>query len=548
MKKFVNISIMLITVLLLLSCSLLNPFANTPEGGAVEESSPISTEGMSPLAAEVTTAREGWEGTGIASYHIQVQDVSFWYLRIYDIYVEEGAVAASSVSCLPSPIEYHDCSTPDFDAEDYTVPGLFEAARQAALLDTSENQVEITFDASYLYPASIHTDSTTATDSLHTLSVILFEPDTYVGAPVDAGKQYLQHWEVGSRLPQGSLNDMRAIPGGSFWLALDSGLYTYENGYWLLRSSSGVGSILGSDNAGRVWFLPSSGGMVMVYDPAALNWAMYTTSEGWSDAQGFLYHPAGNSDRPVSTADGKAWLALGDAFLRVFDPQQGNFKVMTVAEVGYDPAQEDQLVWLTDVALMPDGSPIVSHCSAVGELYGGQGLRVFGGGAWKNVPETGDTCLTDIEVGPDGTVWAAGMDGIFYLRPGNTVWAKEDLPPWERRQMVSGLDIDAQGERWANIDRQGGASFSGSALAYTRQGEWAVDLDTSFMNVSLGFDRQDGVWLARGSEIMRMQSGSTWQSLDTLDAVFTKLVVDDSGIIWILARQGSDEGLWVLNP
>ena len=59
-----------------------------------------------------------------------------------------------TASCTPAPAEYRECEVRPFDAEDYTVPGLFSRARWLAERGDAQ-WVRIEFDATYGFPIRI---------------------------------------------------------------------------------------------------------------------------------------------------------------------------------------------------------------------------------------------------------------------------------------------------------------------------------------------------------------------------------------------------------
>ena len=107
---------------------------------------------------QISQAERVWQETAIEDYQIKVLVVqSIWHAQSHTITVESGQVVESSASCTPAPMEFKDCQVRDFDAADFTVPGLFAKARDQTELGNNRWSV-ITFNASYGYPNKIAYD------------------------------------------------------------------------------------------------------------------------------------------------------------------------------------------------------------------------------------------------------------------------------------------------------------------------------------------------------------------------------------------------------
>ncbi len=110
------------------------------------------------LLAQVAQQEQEWLEKDIDSYHIVVLHVSsVWHAQTHEITVRAGEVVDQSASCIPAPTENGKCEVRAFDAEEYTVPGLFERARSLAQFDDGE-WTEIEFDPIHGYPTGIWYD------------------------------------------------------------------------------------------------------------------------------------------------------------------------------------------------------------------------------------------------------------------------------------------------------------------------------------------------------------------------------------------------------
>jgi hypothetical protein len=109
----------------------------------------------SPLKQEIAAAQAKWTQHHINDYAIQVAyGQSIFHYQIHVLTVRNGEVVEQSARCQPAPIEGRECKVQPFEADHYTVAGLFSKARDSAELKDSE-YIEITFDESYGFPKSI---------------------------------------------------------------------------------------------------------------------------------------------------------------------------------------------------------------------------------------------------------------------------------------------------------------------------------------------------------------------------------------------------------
>ncbi len=98
---------------------------------------------------------QAWLEQKITSYRIEVLVVrSVWHAQSHQITVRDGQIETATATCIPAPAEAGQCDVEDFDADDYTVAGLF---RQAQTQSQSEYApwVVITYDSRYGFPGHI---------------------------------------------------------------------------------------------------------------------------------------------------------------------------------------------------------------------------------------------------------------------------------------------------------------------------------------------------------------------------------------------------------
>lgn len=124
--------------------------------------------------AEVDRAEAKWQEQGIESYRIEVETASIWHDQYHHITVRDGTVVEESASCNPAPAEYRECEIQAFNAEDYTVSGLFSRVRSLAQTENVQ-WAKIEFDPTYGFPSFISFDHPEAIDEEWVWRVRSFE-------------------------------------------------------------------------------------------------------------------------------------------------------------------------------------------------------------------------------------------------------------------------------------------------------------------------------------------------------------------------------------
>jgi len=159
--KRMAIPIVLLVVLTLNAC--------TRFGSAATPTVPPS-----PLLAKLDAGEAVWRGAGVTRYRIVVVDgVSSFapVTRVFTITVRDGQVVEKTADCRSGP-----CGTPTFNAEEYTVPGLFAQARANA--SDPKLATNLTLDPTYGFPTYLATSVPNATESSGSLRVEQFQPLT----------------------------------------------------------------------------------------------------------------------------------------------------------------------------------------------------------------------------------------------------------------------------------------------------------------------------------------------------------------------------------
>ena len=121
----------------------------------------LSACGQNPLMKQIDAGEKMWQERGVASYRIEVLAVrGTWHAQKHRIVVKDGKVVDASALCIPAPAELGKCKVEPFNAEDFTVPGLFALARTEVQKREKEGQrIQITFDPDYGFPRVIAFDS-----------------------------------------------------------------------------------------------------------------------------------------------------------------------------------------------------------------------------------------------------------------------------------------------------------------------------------------------------------------------------------------------------
>jgi len=112
----------------------------------------------------VRQMERAWLDQEISSYRIEVRVInSIWHAQSHQITVRGNQIESATASCTPAPIEAGKCQVKAFNAEDYTVAGLFKKALSQAK-SRQATPTKITYDSTYHFPQQISYDDPNAVD------------------------------------------------------------------------------------------------------------------------------------------------------------------------------------------------------------------------------------------------------------------------------------------------------------------------------------------------------------------------------------------------
>ncbi len=123
----------------------------------------------------VDQMEQAWLDQKITSYRIEVLVIhSIWHAQSHQITVRDNQIESATAACIPAPIEAGKCKVETFNAEDYTVAGLFRKARSEAQSHKA-TPTKITYDSTYHFPQQISYDDPKMVDEDWSWGVTAFE-------------------------------------------------------------------------------------------------------------------------------------------------------------------------------------------------------------------------------------------------------------------------------------------------------------------------------------------------------------------------------------
>ena len=156
----------------LLGCSTITDNGNE---GMIVDNKFEDTIADDSLEGRIKEAEKRWAEMGIEIYEIEVLHIeSIWHAQRYFIRVAGGEIVEITAECIPAPSEMGECEVKDYDADDFTVEGLFAQARQEARRGGGEF-TEIEFDPKYGYASRIAYDDPNVYDEDRSWRVTGFE-------------------------------------------------------------------------------------------------------------------------------------------------------------------------------------------------------------------------------------------------------------------------------------------------------------------------------------------------------------------------------------
>lgn len=112
----------------------------------------------------IASKQKQWNEKQIHNYRIAVLKVqSIWHAQTNTITVRDRVITEQSAVCTPAPFEGRECKVNEFDANEFTVDGLFRTALQYAP-ESAKYQLRVTFDEKYHYPTTISSDQADVSD------------------------------------------------------------------------------------------------------------------------------------------------------------------------------------------------------------------------------------------------------------------------------------------------------------------------------------------------------------------------------------------------
>jgi len=369
-------------------------------------------------------------------------------------------------------------------------------------------------------------------------------------------------------LPAERIRDLWSAPDGRLWVATEAGLFERKEAGWNRLSDRGAVDILGDDGAGGAWVIMEDHATIAMTelggtgDPA---WTVYGGDEGWSPPD-----PVSGPRRYggiVRDRDEHVWLAAGEGAALRLDAEAGAWGSVQSEEMGFPPVDpaKDQAYAVTDVALDGAGRVWVAACLFEAVHPTGGGARWFDGDAWRGADAVSSSCVHDLAVDLDGTLWVGQRDTVVRYAPNGDGRSEMELPPWDRYQSAGAIALDGEQRPWVTLLRGGGAYWHVQEALYLLEGDgWTAiyDPDESrgmdgfpigFNVDGVGFGPDGSGWICTDGMVYGWLDGELVEIGTPLTADnmgLWHLAVDGEGRVWV-GRQGEaacDSGLWFYEP
>jgi len=340
----------------------------------------------------------------------------------------------------------------------------------------------------------------------------------------------------------GEIRSLWVDPSGQLWLGAKGGVFVHKEGGWEKVYEGPAEKILGTDTNGMVWVILDNETRIAAYDESQ-TWQVFGAEQGWTQPSETEYLSPGYGDGLASDPQGRVWLATGRDEVRVFDSHEGIWTVISSAEMGFSPAEAGyQGHFLSDVQLSRSQKVWVADCIAEGESLKGQGIRWTDGVDWFLAPDTAAECVLDVEMDDKGKMWMGGFDDLLMYDPDLGYWTRYPLPDWERGQLVTEIDLDADGTPWVEVLQFGGAGPLGGFVRYhLNEGEWIEDFEG--WSSSLAFAEPNVAWLCSEGSIVRLENGQAEQ-IGEIPGSQCEIQVDGRGRVWVT----NYSALWWYDP
>jgi hypothetical protein len=347
-------------------------------------------------------------------------------------------------------------------------------------------------------------------------------------------------------IPSGEVYDLWVSTRGDLWVAAANGLFRHNSdGNYQRLSDKAFSRILGMDNANRLWVLSQSGESILSYN--GTTWAVYGPGQGWEPVQ-VENLPGGLA----ADLKGGVWLATGGDDLRHLQAAGGRWESLSAVDIGFTPADPlYQGHYLTKAVLAPDGSIWVGDCIGMGEGFDGQGIRYYKDGDWEPLAGTAGECVKDIVRDAQGRMWVGAFDKLLRYDTISGSWTQMPLPAWDRRQIVTSIQLDPAGDPWLGILKCGAAACDTLAYYFLKNGAWTPFLDESteyWSRPGLGFTPDRGAWICHEGNVYLRSETSGYSLVGSLETGTCRVAVDGTGSVWVAAASGPSAGLWQVKP
>ena len=311
------------------------------------------------------------------------------------------------------------------------------------------------------------------------------EPSTS-HTPIEVDK--FQFEKLSDDIGTGEIRSLWVDPCVQLWIASEAGIFVDQDGDWDMLYQGSVENLLGADTNGIVWAILDGETKIASYD-LSQTWQVFGAEHEWTIPSEIEYLSPGYGDGLITDPQGRLWLATGRDDVRVFDPESLTWEVLSATDLGFTPVSGDgyQGHFLTDVELSRTQKVWVADCIGEGESLKGQGICWTDGESWFAALDTDAECIQDIEIDASGKMWVGGFDALLMYDPDLGYWTRYSLPPWDRRQLVTGIDLDENGAPWVEILQYGGAGPLGAVVRYHLvDNEWIKDYEGWFSSLAFG--------------------------------------------------------------
>ena len=345
---------------------------------------------------------------------------------------------------------------------------------------------------------------------------------------------------------------VRPLADGSVWITTSQEALHWDSQTWEVVLREDEDFLAAVDENGRLWVLRSDWSKIAVWQGG--QWTTYDDTKGWTKA--IIFEPnwwAPSLWRAYDGVNDTVWLPM--AFdVRRFDGNQ--WRVHTLEDMGFPPPDWEEIEVIHRLAMRDGGKEVwVGECyySGPGPM-GGQGVGWFDGTTWHGVEApVGTGCVSALEIDLTGNVWLGEIDIVWRYEPASQTWTPYDIPeafmPGYNFAHTRQLIIDASGDVWVMMLLCGGASCSGPEQLYRiHDSEWSLVLDSQNASTSLKQLALDGSgkgWVFWEGGIYRLEGEST-ERVASIEA--RSVGVSPTGEVWVVAGNGEEVTLWMLEP